>query len=176
MIELNQQREISIAWKKEAENQYGLLRLQLWPDEKDYPVEGALDVYARGKYAALRENIAQPVPPARQPWEPYLSDRANGVKGSYAIARWNPKGYREVWNLWSHRWASASDDVLTLTKAESLLQAIVIPTAQPALPLTADQLFANDALMALNAKHGMLMDELMAIVRVIESIGIKETP
>lgn len=122
-------------------------------------------------------NVAQPVQPARQPWEPYLSDRADGVRGRYAIARWNPRGYREVWSLWSHRWASASEDVLTLEKAESLLQAIIIPTAQPALPLTADELFASDALMALNANYGMRMDELMAIVRVIEAaISIKETP
>lgn len=37
-------------------------------------------------------------------WVPYLSDRADGVKGHYAIARWNPRGYREVWNLRRHEW------------------------------------------------------------------------
>ena len=46
-------REALLAWKSEAEHQYGLLRLQRYPSEKDYPVEGALDAYARGKYPAL---------------------------------------------------------------------------------------------------------------------------
>lgn len=65
-------------------------------------------------------------------WVPYLSDRADGVEGHYAIARWNPAGYREVWNLRSHRWASASDDVLCLEEADSLLSQIVIPTVKSA--------------------------------------------
>lgn len=72
--------------------------------------------------------------PAPEPsaWVPYLSDRADGVAGHYAIARWNPAGYREVWNLRSHRWASASDDVMSLEEADSLLRQIVIPTVKPA--------------------------------------------
>lgn len=49
-----------VAWKTEAEYQYGQLRLQLYPGETDYPVWGALDAYARGKYAALRDDNAQP--------------------------------------------------------------------------------------------------------------------
>lgn len=52
------------AWKEEAEHQYGQLRLQRNPSETDYPVLGALDAYARGKYAALRNDIAQPKQPA----------------------------------------------------------------------------------------------------------------
>ena len=52
------------AWKTEAEHQYGQLRLQINPSETDYPVFGALDAYACGKYAALREAIKQPVQPA----------------------------------------------------------------------------------------------------------------
>ncbi len=82
--------------------------------------------------------VAQAAPPqapapAPEPvaWVPYLSDRADGVAGHYAIARWNPAGYREVWNLRNHRWASASDDVLCLEEADSLLRQIVIPTVNP---------------------------------------------
>lgn len=61
---------------------------------------------------------------ARQPWSPYLVDRADGVQGHFAIGRWNPAGYREVWNLRRHTWAAFSDDVLTLTEAENMLQSI----------------------------------------------------
>lgn len=67
----------------------------------------------------------------REPWIPYLSDRADGVRGHYAICRWHPSpagGYREAWNLRRHCWASASDDVLTLEQARELLRNIVIPT------------------------------------------------
>ncbi len=85
--------------------------------------------------------------PAREPWLLYLSDRADGVKGHYAIARWNPRGFREVWNLRRHAWSSFSDDVLTLQQAETLLQNLAIPTApvqvtaQPSRePLTAEQI------------------------------------
>lgn len=58
------------------------------------------------------------------PWLPYLSDRADGVKGHYALARWNPAGYREVWNLRRHAWAAFSDDVLTLDEALEMLRTI----------------------------------------------------
>lgn len=72
----------------------------------------------------------------RKAWGPYLSDKADGVCGHYAICRWNPAGYRETWNLRSHRWASASDEVLTIETATDLLKRLVIPTApQPALKL-----------------------------------------
>jgi ribosomal protein L37AE/L43A len=70
-------------------------------------------------------------PAEHQPWVPYLSDRADGVKGHYAIARWTPKGYREVWNLRSHQWASCSDDVLTLEDANALLIELTL-SASPA--------------------------------------------
>ena len=42
------------AWKTEAEHQYGLLRVAQ-DGEMDYPVTGALDAYASGKYPALAE-------------------------------------------------------------------------------------------------------------------------
>lgn len=70
----------------------------------------------------------------REAWVPYLVDRADGVKGHYAIGRWNPRGYREVWNLHSHRWAAYSDDVMSLEEADSLLRQITIPTVRASLP------------------------------------------
>lgn len=73
--------------------------------------------------SALAAEQAQPVA-----WAPYLVDRADGVKGRFAIARRNPKGYQEVWNLRKHCWASASDEVLTREEAEELLRKITIPT------------------------------------------------
>lgn len=74
----------------------------------------------------LREALAalSAPEPAREAWSPMLSDRADGVSGHYAIVRWNPAGYREVWNLRSHEWASASDEVLTLDEATRLLQSM----------------------------------------------------
>lgn len=62
----------------------------------------------------------------RIPWQPYIDNFADGVKGHYAIARWNPAGYREVWNLWNHSWSSASEDVLTYDEALVLLESITI--------------------------------------------------
>ena len=50
----------------------------------------------------------------------------------------------------------------------------VAQLVQPASPLTPDQIFANDELMALNAKHGMSMDELVKFVHAIDA-AIKET-
>jgi hypothetical protein len=67
-------------------------------------------------------------------WAPYLSDRADGVQGHYAIARWNPRGYREVWNLRRHTWGAFSDDVMSLEEADYLLQKITIPTRKPTPP------------------------------------------
>ena len=67
-------------------------------------------------------------------WVPYLSDRADGVQGHYAIARWNPRGYREVWNLRRHTWGAFSDDVMSLEEADYLLQQITIPTRKPTPP------------------------------------------
>ena len=46
-------REQCDAWKTEAEHQYGLVRASKF-DEIDYPVEGALDAYAAGKYPVLK--------------------------------------------------------------------------------------------------------------------------
>jgi hypothetical protein len=83
----------------------------------------------------IRESAAQPAP-VQEPvaWVPYLSDRADGVQGHYAIARWNPRGYREVWNLRRHAWSAFSDDVMSLEEADYLLQQITIPTRKPTPP------------------------------------------
>lgn len=51
--EIERLRAAMLAWKAEAEFQYGQLRLQRSPSETDYPVEGALDAYARGKHPAI---------------------------------------------------------------------------------------------------------------------------
>jgi hypothetical protein len=98
--------------------------------------------------------------PAREPWLLYLSDRADGVKGHYAIARWNPRGFREVWNLRRHAWSSFSDDVLTLQQAETLLQNLAIPTApvqvtaQPTRePVTAEQIEVSQGHFAPAQEH-----------------------
>lgn len=79
------------------------------------------------------------------PWLPYLSDCADGVRGHYAIARRNPSGYREVWNLRSHQWAAASDEVLTLEEALAILRKLEMPTATAA-PIQAQE-DARDALV-----------------------------
>ena len=91
-------------------------------------------------YAAVPAQV-QDVP---TPWLPYLSDRADGVRGHYAIARHNPAGYREVWNLRRHHWAAASDEVLTLEEALAILRKLAMPTA-PAAPIPAQE-NARDAL------------------------------
>ena len=57
------------------------------------------------------------------PWMPYLSDRADGVQGRYAIARYNPiLQCREVWNLLRDEWAAFSDEVFTEEEAIALLK------------------------------------------------------
>ena len=73
------------------------------------------------------------------PWTPVLKNRADGVDGHYAIGRFNPSGYWEFWNLISHRWASASEEVLTFDEANSLLRGITLPTA-PEVPLLVEAL------------------------------------
>lgn len=48
---LRQQRD---AWRAVAEDQYAKLRTSLYGDsDSDYPVEGALDAYAAGKFPVL---------------------------------------------------------------------------------------------------------------------------
>lgn len=62
-------------------------------------------------------------------WVPYLSDRADGVQGHFAIARYDPiQKVREVWNLRNDCWASASDEVLTLDEALALLKTMSFAT------------------------------------------------
>jgi hypothetical protein len=100
-------------------------------------VEQALDKKAENaRELGLDYEPAQQEPVA---WVPYLSDRADGVKGHYAIARWNPRGYREVWNLRRHEWGAYSDDVLSLEEADTLLRLITIPTRKVTSPQPAQQ-------------------------------------
>lgn len=69
----------------------------------------------------------------RHPWEVYLADRADCCKGHFAIARWHPNGYQEVWNLRKHTWGAFSDDVLTLEEAEKMLQSISFHPMTPSI-------------------------------------------
>ncbi len=87
----------------------------------------AVTVARRAALSAQTEEVEQPM--ARKPWEPFLADRADGVRGRYAIARMHPDGYRQVWNLRRHQWAAASDDVLTFEEASALL--IAFAPTQP---------------------------------------------
>ena len=97
----------------------------------DAPWQANYSAIKRIAAEALAEQPAQQEPVA---WVPYLSDRADGVKGHYAIARWNPRGYREVWNLRSHQWSAYSDDVMSLEEADALLRLITIPTRKVTSP------------------------------------------
>jgi hypothetical protein len=99
--------------------------------------------YAEGSPTMDTRVIAAPV---QEPvaWVPYLSDRADGVQGHYAIARWNPRGYREVWNLRRHTWGAFSDDVMSLEEADYLLQQITIPTRKPATPVLGPSMSITD--------------------------------
>jgi len=84
------------------------------------------DMWEYGKQAAEnKKNL---------PFEIYLIDRADGVKGHYAIGRMHPEGYQEVWNVRSHRWASVADDALTLEQASKFLMNISVPTKSAAPP------------------------------------------
>jgi hypothetical protein len=84
---------------------------------------------ATGVHLCSAHEAAQ-APVKLEPWIPQLVDRADGVVGHYAIGRMNVAGYCEFWNLRSHRWASASEDVLTLEQAQELLRNLAIPTAK----------------------------------------------
>lgn len=157
----------------EAEQQAPAITEQAPPLPTPYPVMVIVDEYGSGSevYTAdqLRERDAMwmvkittlSTPPAvpHEPWVPYLVDRADGCKGRYAIARWHPDGYREVWNLRSHRWASASDDVLTLEQARELMRNLVIPTALSAAPAAPGEPCAPHILEALSY-HGRERDDL----------------
>lgn len=101
------------------------------------------------KYTATQPNWKQ----TREPWMPYLSERADGCKGRYAIARWNPAGYQEVWNLLKHKWAAFSDDVLTLEQAQELMRNVTIPTAQQAQQDELAYIAACNLAKAIHAQH-----------------------
>lgn len=55
--EIERLKEQRDAWKDAAEHHYGLLRVALYGDSaEDYPVTGALDAWAAGRYPALTPN------------------------------------------------------------------------------------------------------------------------
>jgi hypothetical protein len=54
------------------------------------------------------------------PLMPHLCDRADGVKGHYAIGRMTPKGYYEYWNTHSCEWAAFAHAPLSLVEARKL--------------------------------------------------------
>ncbi len=54
-MEISRLRAQRDAWKEVAEHQYGLLRAEKYGDE-DYPVQGALDVWAAGRHPILTPN------------------------------------------------------------------------------------------------------------------------
>ena len=91
-------------------------RMANWGDGPEYAgLYEAIRAYA---LAAIAAATKQP----RRNWIPYLSDRADGVRGHYAICRWNTGGYQEAWSLYREQWGSASEEVLTLEQAEKLLR------------------------------------------------------
>lgn len=90
----------------------------------------AMEFARRIERAVLAKAMQKQEPVA---YLPFLSNRADGVDGHYAIGRYNPSGYYEYWNLRSHKWSSCSDDVLTIEQATELLHKVEIPTnPQPA--------------------------------------------
>ena len=127
---------------------------------------------------AIQEHLSAPAQPAsgeavtpeRVAWAPYLVDRADGVRGHYAIGRWNPRGYREVWNLHTHRWAAYSDDVMSLEEADSLLRQIVIPTVRTTPPASQERVASELERIAYEAPvSGNLIAQervLMAAARI----------
>jgi hypothetical protein len=122
-----------------------------------------------------------PAAPVQEPvaWVPYLSDRADGVQGHYAIARWNPRGYREVWNLRRHAWGAFSDDVMSLEEADYLLQQITIPTRKPTPPAAQRQWvgLTDDELADIAMQSGAYDEQLLAFARAIEAAhGITAAP
>lgn len=125
---------------------------------------------------ALRSALSEQPAPVQEPvaWVPYLSDRADGVQGHYAIARWNPRGYREVWNLRRHAWGAFSDDVMSLEEADYLLQQITIPTRKPTPPAAQQQWVGlTDEEMYLNCPNWLSQEQCKVWVQQIEA-KIKE--
>ena len=92
-----------------------------------------IEVLLQSKQAPANEQVLD------APWAIRLFDMADGVKGHYAIGRYNPEGFYQYWNLKAHKWAACSDEVLTIQDANSLLEKIIIPTkglqSRPAEPV-----------------------------------------
>jgi hypothetical protein len=138
----------SIALDKMADNARAL-GLDYEPpvqEGRDWSLLEATQESLREHMAEIKRLKAAQPAPVQEPveWVPYLSDRADGVQGHYAIARWNPRGYREVWNLRRHAWGAFSDDVMSLEEADYLLQQITIPTRKPTSPALGPSMSITD--------------------------------
>lgn len=112
------------------------------PDKKPLPVLMMAAYHeAKGWNDCIDAMMSTP-PHSQQsdpiPWIPVLKNRADGVDGHYAIGRFNPLGYWEFWSLISHKWASASDEVLTLDEANNLLREITLSTGPAAVTVLDD--------------------------------------
>lgn len=82
-----------------------------------------------GQSASQCSGMTLKVARSRAPYEPYLTDRADGVKGHYAIARWHPSGYREVWNTKLNDWSAFCSEVLSHEEALATLKRIKLTAA-----------------------------------------------
>mgnify|MGYP000853132490 FL=1 len=168
-VEFHETEAEALAWCEEALRNYRQESPDGWPAEVEsikwglvlgrseqcdvQPIEGHPEFtetcdYVLKPYALLAGVSAPAAQEERLPWLLHLSDRADGVAGHYAIARWNPAGYREVWNLRSHRWSAFSDDVLTLEQARELLKQVEMPTAPQAQADAMDAVWLQPADMA----------------------------
>jgi hypothetical protein len=54
------------------------------------------------------------------PLTPHLCDRADGVRGHYAVGRMRPDGYYEYWNTRIQAWAAFSAEVLLIGEARKM--------------------------------------------------------
>lgn len=86
---------------------------------------------------------AAPIPAQQSPdnhdWLPVIKNYADGVDGHYSIARFNPElNCWEFWNLRGNKWASCSDEVLSIDEAKKMLKNLTFLQQSPvvAVPST----------------------------------------
>jgi hypothetical protein len=90
------------------------------------------------RFFPLANNLPSPPSPApactaeaTEPWIPFLGNRADGVRGHYAIGRIRPDGTAEYWNVVVNRWSAFSDGALTLDEARELLKRMTFAATTP---------------------------------------------
>lgn len=59
------------------------------------------------------------------PLVPHLCDRADGVRGHYAVGRMRLDGYFEYWNARINKWAAFSDRVLLIDEARKVRDELI---------------------------------------------------